>query len=99
MKKLKHTKLKKKEITTSLTQTIEQVLEKLNNEGTLKKVRKTIQEAAEKITKEFYRKLEKENSREANSPGTPPIKGTNKNFIKNLKGKPSGKNIKEALKI
>lgn len=105
MAKLSSAKLKKKEVKTSLIQSIERTLGKLNNDVALGKVKKTIEQAAEKISKKYLKKSKKykvdpgEKEPVKRPSSSLPLTKANKNYTKKIKRKPSKENIKEAIKL
>ena len=99
MKKSDPTKLKKKEVKTSLIQSIENTLKKLNNEVALEKVRKTIEKASDKISRKYFRKLKKEKPAQKEASKPLALTRRNKKYTDKLKGKPGKDNLKEALEL
>ena len=99
MKKPDSTKLKKKEVKTSLIQSIENTLKKLNNGAALEKVRKTIEKASDKISRKYLKKIKKEKSAQKEVRKPLVLTRRNKKYTDKLKGKPGKDNIKEALKL
>jgi hypothetical protein len=99
MKKSDSTKLKKKEVKTSLIQGIENTLRKLNNDVALEKVRKTIEKASDKISRKYFRKLKKEKPAQKEPSKPLALTRRNKNYTNKLKGKPGKDTLKEALDV